>query len=73
MANKLLSKKKLNMEELIMKKAFFVGALILVSSVSALATVGPPPVPEIDASSIPTILALVSGGMLLLRSKFRSK
>jgi len=55
-----------------MKKALFVGALILVCSASSFA-VAVPQVPEIDASSVPTVLALVSGGILLLRSKFRSK
>lgn len=56
-----------------MKKALFVGALVLICSASSMAVVAPPRVPEIDASSIPTVLALVSGGLLLLRSKFRSK
>jgi len=54
-----------------MKRLLFVGVLVLVYSASAFADFNQ--VPEIDASSVPTVLALVSSGILLLRSKSRSK
>ena len=55
-----------------MKKVFFAAFSIAVFSLAAMASVGAP-APEIDASSVPAVVALVSGGILMLRSKFRSK
>jgi hypothetical protein len=53
-----------------MKKMLFVGFCILVCSIAATARVD---VPEIDAGSLSTVLALVGGGILMLRAKSRSK
>jgi len=55
-----------------MKKVLFAGFSIVVCSMTAIASVGAR-APEIDASSVPAVIALVSGGILMLRSKFRSK
>jgi|WetSurMetagenome_2_1015567.scaffolds.fasta_scaffold137053_1 hypothetical protein len=62
----------LKYQEKIMKKAFFVVLCIMVCSISALA-LPQRPVPEIDGSSLPAVIALVSGGILMLRARFRSK
>ena len=55
-----------------MRKMLFVGFCILVCSVAAYAPPGAG-VPEIDAGSLSAVLALVSGGILMLRAKSRSK
>ena len=54
-----------------MRKMLFVGFCIAVCSVAAYAA--PARVPEIDAGSLSAILALVGGGVLMLRAKSRSK
>ena len=52
-----------------MRKMLYVGFCIMVCSTVAYASV----VPEIDAGSLPAVLALAGGGLLLLRSRSRSK
>lgn len=54
-----------------MKKVLSVGFCILVCAVCALAEERP--VPEIDAGSISAALALLGGGILMLRAKSHSK
>lgn len=47
-------------------------AIAAVSASVALAAVGPPPsAPEIDPGSATSALALLAGGVLLLKSRFR--
>ena len=50
------------------------GLLLIVGATasSALAGVGPPPVPEIDPGSMASALALLAGGLLMLTGRRRS-
>jgi hypothetical protein len=54
-----------------MRKMLFVGFCLLVCSVAAYAA--PQLVPEIDAGSLSTVLALAGGGILILRARSRSR
>ena len=60
-----------------MRKAMY-GAGVLLMALSAVATVAagqvtPPPVPEIDGGSLTLGLGLLSGSLMILRSRWRSK
>jgi len=57
-----------------MKKLLSVGFCILVCALCAFANGEEQGrIPEIDAGSLSAVLALVSGGILMLRAKSRSK
>ena len=60
-----------------MRKAMYVAGVLLMA-LSAAATVAagqvtPPPVPEIDGGSLTLGLGLLSGSLMILRSRWRSK
>ena len=60
-----------------MKKKFLVALYIVMCTSAALAQGGDservPSIPEIDAMIVPAVLALVGGGILVLRARLRSK
>jgi purine-cytosine permease-like protein len=51
----------------------FVLAFVVVAQGALSAQVAPAPAPEIDASSLSAGLGLLSAGVLILRSRLRSK
>jgi hypothetical protein len=54
-----------------MRKILLAGLCIIACSASAFAVAVS--VPEIDASSLPAALALLGGGILIIRTRFGSK
>jgi hypothetical protein len=52
---------------------YSLGLLVIASALGANLLAGAPAVPEIDASSISAGLGLLAGGILILRSRRRSK
>lgn len=49
------------------------GAALLLTGLGAMATAQTAPIPEIDAGSAVTALALLSGGVMLLKDRFRGR
>lgn len=60
-------------EVCVRKASYWVGLLTIVLSVAATAHAGNAVVPEIDGGSLATGLGLLSGGLLILRSRWRAK
>jgi hypothetical protein len=49
----------------------FVGMMLLLMGAAAVAVAGQAPTPEIDANSSASALLLLSGGLLMLRSRWK--